>query len=420
MRHYFALVAVAVALLLPGAGVAATPAAADALAGIWGTAEEVPGLAALDHGGSADLRGVSCGAAGNCAAGGSYTYGSGHQQAFVASQANGTWGSAQQVPGLAALDTGRFAGIYAVSCGAAGSCAAGGYFHQSSSTGPFQAFVVSEKKGTWGSAQQVPGLAALNTGGGAAVLSVSCASAGNCSAGGVYRDSVGREQAFVVSEKKGTWGTARQVPGSAALNQRGDAYVSSVSCAGGGNCAAGGKAGGHPYVVNQVTGTWGSAQVVPGIAALNHGGTAEVDAVSCAAAGNCLAGGTYGHNMGQLAAFVATETNGTWGTAQQIRGTAPLNTFNSELYSVSCGAAGNCAAAGSSADSSGHTQAFVANQANSRWHAAQEVPGIAALNQGGNAWTQSASCPAAGNCSAGGGYTDSSGHTQAFVVSETT
>src|SRR5215475_8020996 len=142
MRHYFALVAVAVAVLLPGAGVAATPAAADALAGIWGTAEEVPGLAALDHGGSADLRGVSCGAAGNCAAGGSYTYGSGHQQAFVASQANGTWGSAQQVPGLAALDTGGGAAVLSVSCASAGNCSAGGYYATSSGSGP--AFVVTE------------------------------------------------------------------------------------------------------------------------------------------------------------------------------------------------------------------------------------------------------------------------------------
>jgi hypothetical protein len=48
--------------------------------------------------------------------------------------------------------------------------------------------------------------------------SVSCASAGNCGAGGFYRDAAGIDQAWVVSEKNGTWGKAEEVPGTAALN----------------------------------------------------------------------------------------------------------------------------------------------------------------------------------------------------------
>jgi len=38
--------------------------------------------------------------------------------------------------------------------------------------------------GIWGNAQQVPGLAALNTGGDAWVISVSCPAAGECAASG--------------------------------------------------------------------------------------------------------------------------------------------------------------------------------------------------------------------------------------------
>ena len=59
--------------------------------------------------------------------------------------------------------------------------------------------MVSEMNGKWGTAEEVA--AALNTGKGAAVNSVSCASAGNCSAGGFY--SAGKDhnaEAFVVSE----------------------------------------------------------------------------------------------------------------------------------------------------------------------------------------------------------------------------
>jgi hypothetical protein len=64
------------------------------------------------------------------------------------------------------------------------------------------AFVVSEVNGTWHDATQLPGTAALNAGGIAAVDSVSCASAGNCSAGGGYLDANGNQQAFVVSETR--------------------------------------------------------------------------------------------------------------------------------------------------------------------------------------------------------------------------
>ena len=62
--------------------------------------------------------------------------------------------------------------------------------------------------GTWGHAEEVPGTAALNIGGYAEIRSVSCASAGNCSAGGLYSDSSGHWQAFVVSQVNGTWGKA--------------------------------------------------------------------------------------------------------------------------------------------------------------------------------------------------------------------
>src|SRR6266849_4166507 len=139
--------------------------------------------------------------------------------------------------------------------------------------------------GTWHTAQKVPGAATLNKGGEAQVQSVSCASAGNCSAGGDYKDSSVRHQAFVVSEVNGAWHTAVEVPGTAALNQRGNAGVTSVSCGSAGNCSAGGlyiggsSWGSLPFVVSQVNGTWHTAVEVPGISALDHGG-AGISSVS--------------------------------------------------------------------------------------------------------------------------------------------
>src|SRR5690242_9544482 len=53
--------------------------------------------------------------------------------------------------------------------------------------------------GTWGTAREMPGTAALDQGLPAEALSVSCASAGNCSAGGTYADVPDSSQAFVAS-----------------------------------------------------------------------------------------------------------------------------------------------------------------------------------------------------------------------------
>jgi len=53
--------------------------------------------------------------------------------------------------------------------------------------GDASAIGVARPAGSWGRAIEVPGLGALNKGD-AEVNSVSCASAGNCAAGGDYRD----------------------------------------------------------------------------------------------------------------------------------------------------------------------------------------------------------------------------------------
>jgi hypothetical protein len=207
---------------------------------------------------------VSCASAGNCAAAGFYSDASGNEQAFVVSQRHGVWGNAIEVPGTAVLNKDGLARVSSVSCASAGNCAAAGFY--SDASGNLQAFVVSERHGVWGRAIEVPGSGALNKGAEAAVESVSCASAGNCAAGGDYRDASGHLQAFVVSERRGVWGRAIEVPGSGALNKGGDARVSSVSCASAGSCAAGGfytDASGklQAFLVSERHGVWGRAVV---------------------------------------------------------------------------------------------------------------------------------------------------------------
>jgi hypothetical protein len=131
--------------------------------------------------------------------------------------------------------------------------------------------------GTWRTAREIPGVAALNQGGYARVSSVSCSSPGNCSTGGWYTDSSGGSQAFLVSKTKGTWQAAIEVPGTFGPNKY-RAQVTSVSCASAGNCAAGGSYannnGDQAFAVSEVDGVWHKAIEVPGSAALNSGGYA--------------------------------------------------------------------------------------------------------------------------------------------------
>ena len=195
-----------------------------------------------------------------------------------------------------------------MSCASAGNCAAGGSYRTATvmARGSWSA----ERHGVWGRAIEVPGLGALNKVGGAGVLSVSCASAGNCAAGGSYEDSYGHSQFFVVSQRHGRWGTAIEVPGLAALNKGGYAGITPVSCGSAGNCAAGGyyfdrRGLLQGFVVSQRHGRWGTAIEVPGLGALNKGMIAEVLSVSCASAGNCAAGGYYAVPTDTVQGFVA-------------------------------------------------------------------------------------------------------------------
>jgi hypothetical protein len=396
--------------------------------GTWDTMLEVPGITTISKDGFASVDVIACASAGNCSAGGTYTVGgsAGHpvQQVFVTDEVGGTWRTAIQLPGTQALVGPASGALTAMACPSAGSCAVSGYYPNAS--GDQQAIVASEVNGAWGKAEDVPGTVSLNQGGQAWTNSVSCASVGNCSAGGFYSQANGFEPAFVVSEKSGTWGNAEPVPGLSALNKGGFAQVSSVSCASAGNCSAGGHytdgAGNQEaFGVTQTSGTWGSALEIPGIGSLNKGLFADVGSLSCRSPGNCSGGGTYSPSRIGLSSFVVSQTNGTWGTAEEVPGMAGLNAGQTgELLSLSCGAVGDCSAGGyyeSSPAGLGPQQAYVVSESGGKWGNAEEVPGTASFNSGGFAATTSVSCPSAGHCGAGGWYSSSISVSEPFVVS---
>jgi hypothetical protein len=58
-------------------------------------------------------------------------------------------------------------------------------------------------------------VATLSSGSNSGVGSLACGSAGNCSAGGYYEKKSDQiEEDFVVNERAGTWGKAEEVPGT--------------------------------------------------------------------------------------------------------------------------------------------------------------------------------------------------------------
>jgi hypothetical protein len=315
--------------------------------------------------------------------------------AWARTPAASSWGKAGQVPGLAALAGAGDSGLNTLSCASPGNCSAGGFYQQTSRS---EAFVVSQVHGRWTKAETVPGIVALNKNGKAGLTSVSCSSPGNCSAGGYYTSGhyagghAAKTSAFVVDEITGAWGAAREVPGLATLNTGGQAGISSVSCTSPGNCSAGGSYGTatgpacctyHGFVVSEVKGVWGTARGVPG--------TAGVNAVSCASAGNCGAAGVR----------VLSEVNGVWTPARKVA-TPKGSTFGAaRIYVISCAAKGACSAGGIGGK---EARSVVVSQAGGVWGTARVVPGTTTLmTKSKSSLFSTLSCTSAGNCT-GGGY----------------
>jgi hypothetical protein len=385
--------------------------------GTWGNAMELPGFATLNTGNGQDVSAaISCSSAGNCVAGGGYTNSSNYLFPFFASETNGTWGSAAELGGFPVTGGDAPGEVTAVDCTSNGNCSGGGFYGDTTGA---QAFVVNATGDTWGSPEEVPGLGALNAGGIAFVTALSCFEPGQCAATGDYTDSSKNSQSFVVNATGGAWGTAIEVPGLAALNTSGNAIPEGISCGAATSCLVGGSYGistneSQGFVASESNGTWGSAVEVAGTLDADNVGT--VNDVSCTAATTCVAGGSYEDSSAHTQAFLADETNGTWANAVEVPGSTALNSGgDGAIYVTSCSSTGNCAAAGSYTDSSGNYQAFVVNESSGTWGGAIEVPGTPGLNSEGGAAVLALSCASDGSCGLGGFYTDSSNNTQAFV-----
>ncbi len=353
----------------------------------------------LNLGDLAHVLTTSCVSSTFCVAGGTYTNASG-AQAFVSLYDGSSW----SVVSLgAALNLGGLAQVNAVSCVSPTFCVAGGQYEDAS--GGYQAFVSRYNGVSWTDGELG---AALNLGGSAQVNAVSCVSTTFCVAGGQYTNGSGMSQALVSRYNGSSW---TDVELGAALNLGGGAYLNAVSCVSSTFCVAGGEytdaSGGYQALVSRYNGvSWTDGELG---AALNGGGLAKVNAVSCVSPTFCVAGGQYTDGSGMSQALVSVFGGSSW-SDQTLALT--LNLLGSaQVNAVSCASPSYCVAGG---DYTGLTgiEALVSLYGRSTW-ADQTV--ASALNLGGNATVHSALCVADGFCLAGGTYTDAANHAQAFV-----
>ncbi len=393
------------------------PAVAAALpvTGVWRGAHSVPGMPALGRTvGDAvlDARPISCASAGNCATGGSGSPDAAGStaRAYVADEVNGTWGGAQMVPGLAALDVGELSSVTSISCTAPGDCTAVGLYastHATPATSVVEArrtFVATESHGTWGQAAGIPVAAGDFT---MDAPVVSCSTPGNCTVADTFTDSSGSvTHNFIVDEVGGSWQSPQEIQGTEPPGPYGMAYFDALSCApaAAGYCTEAGvtydpgTGSDLPWIADEAAGTWQAAHPVPGLASLPAADQTPIGGLSCTSAGNCDAVGAYS----------VRETGGTWGNARLIAVPAGVAAGSANLRFLSCTSPGNCTAAGGYQDSTMTDRVYVIGESNGTWGTPVAIPGFTTLDKGNFGGLRGLSCGAPGDCAVFGDYVSTS------------
>jgi len=369
------------------------------------------------------LESVSCASAGNCSGVGQYVDGSGHQQGLLLSETAGIWGAGVEAVLPANAGASPIATLRWVSCASAGNCSAVGFYVDN--FGNTQGLLLTETAGMWQTGIEAP----LPSGAGSDPMvdfgGVSCASVGNCSAAGHYADGSSNQQGLFLTETAGTWAAQPEASPPPDAGPNPVVYLESVSCGSVGNCSAVGEytdnSGNQQGVVfTEAGGTWGigSGLSLP----VGHGSPPMVflRSVSCGSAGNCSAVGHYVDSSGHTQGLLLPQTAGIAPTG--VEATPPVGAGSNPHVnpgSVSCASAGNCSAVGRYEDSSGNEQGLLLTESAGTWQSGVEATLPANLGSNPSVSFQSVSCASAGDCGAVGQYTDSSGHQQGLLLSET-
>jgi len=414
--------------LIFGVGVASSTLASATAEPVWsnGTMVEFPSGVVASYN-AAYINTVSCSSPGNCTAAGIFELPSNAQKVYTITMTNGVWGTPREAVfanGVQATYT--ESSPNKISCSSAGNCTVvGRYFKASGGT---EAFTMTSTNGAW--AQARPVVFANNvqdSSPNSELLDVSCPSDGNCTAVGQFKNPAGGLEQFTVTLTAGTWDQAAPVVfPSNTQRSTPSAKLTSVSCASAGNCTAAGwfTNTNSEWEVSTTTsnnGTWSqAARAVYSASTRNSAPDEEFKDVSCSSAGNCTAVGYFYTASGTYEALTMTSTGGTWANAQRVvfpAGTMSANPF-SELKSVSCSSPGSCTAVGSYSPPSGGAESFSVSSTGGTWGSPVRTTfNSGVLNSSTSVWLRDVSCVSAGNCTAVGTFRNVAGDEEGFTVS---
>jgi hypothetical protein len=391
-----------------------------------------------------ELTALSCASAGNCSAIGTYDDALSDSQGLLLTEKHGAWGRGlqAQLPAGAAdvpLKTGNGGGLVEIACPAAGDCTAIGRYTDATSVD--HGLLLNERNGNWrrGTRVLLPtnAVAARKPKNGIAddlgLAAVSCSSVGNCVAVGNYQTNAEVWEGLILAETHGKWGRAFEAPLPAGAPIAGqNAVLLSVTCTSAGTCAAGGSyvdAAGHEQAL-LVSGSGRSWTAAP---SPTPPADADIDpsvipsSISCPAAGECAAVGTYLNPLQNPLGLLLSESGGAWQPGIGVSlptGAAPSTTVGDQtvmLSSVACPQAGMCTAVGWYFDNYENGQPLLEQELNGVWQpgVAGALPANAAQGlekqSSGLDWV---SCPSTGNCLATGVYTDAGYNSQGLLLSE--
>jgi hypothetical protein len=209
---------------------------------------------------------LACPGAHLCVAAGVFTDPFGRREVYTTTSSTGRhWSAPLTIESLEKYNQGDFTQVNALTCPSPASCVLGGVYAAlaPSSTGPQQAYdaFLTDWNGSAWRAQRLRGLGPTTPGHATQVLSVSCPSAHECTAVGVYNPTRATTSGFLVTRRHGHWSSAEVVPGLDRLSVSGDAVAHAVSCAAPGTCVVVGTyrdASGHSqgFWAYQRAGVW--------------------------------------------------------------------------------------------------------------------------------------------------------------------
>jgi hypothetical protein len=183
--------------------------------------------------GTAAVQAVTCSSASSCAATGWYEDSSGNQQGLLLALSGTSWTAAEApLPAGAAVDP--YVALASVACLSAVLCVTAGYYIDSS--GNQQGLLLTGSGSSW-TAAKAPLPAGASVVPGVWLSSVSCGSASTCAAAGWYKDSSGNQQGLLLTRSGASWTPAEAaLPDGAAAQPSVD--LDSVACQSASACTA--------------------------------------------------------------------------------------------------------------------------------------------------------------------------------------